>query len=262
MELTGARMNSPHIAESLHWYRPDGSPAYEVPAAKGGMRPTTLRDARKSGLLPSVTSIIKCAAAPGLERWKQDQILMAALTTTRQEGESESEWIARIKRDADEQARTARDRGTEIHAAIQGHFEGKAPSEEMWPHVKGVVAELEKHFGKREWVAERSFAHPMGFGGKVDLSGSAIIDFKGSDFDTPINLKTWPEHHMQLAAYREGLGLNGAPCGICYFSRSNPGLAKLLIVDGNDLNRGWEMFMGLFAYWKARSGYDPKEWKA
>jgi hypothetical protein len=69
-----------HIAESLHWYDRHGRPCYEVMSKPGVMRPTTLRDARKLNLVPSVTNIIRCAAAPGLEIWKQQQVMMAALT--------------------------------------------------------------------------------------------------------------------------------------------------------------------------------------
>ena len=40
-----------------HWYTKDGAPAYTV-EGKTGVRNTTLRDARKLGLIPSVTTII------------------------------------------------------------------------------------------------------------------------------------------------------------------------------------------------------------
>jgi hypothetical protein len=69
-----------HAAESLHWYDRDGKPAYTVKAKDGSDRPATLRDARKLNLVPSVTTIIRCAAAPGLELWKANQLMMAALT--------------------------------------------------------------------------------------------------------------------------------------------------------------------------------------
>jgi hypothetical protein len=62
MVLTGATMSRP--SESGHWYDRDGSPRYEVKAKDGSMRPATLRDARKFGWFPGVTSIIRCAAAP------------------------------------------------------------------------------------------------------------------------------------------------------------------------------------------------------
>jgi hypothetical protein len=86
--------------ESMHWYDKAGRPCYEVERAdKKGMRPTTLRDARKMNLVPSVTSIIKCAAAPQLEKWKRDQVLIAALTLPRMPEESEQSWLARVEQD-------------------------------------------------------------------------------------------------------------------------------------------------------------------
>ena len=51
-----------------HWYKQDGSPCYEVPYAdpKKGMRSTTIRDARKLNLVPSVTTILQVMDKPGL----------------------------------------------------------------------------------------------------------------------------------------------------------------------------------------------------
>ena len=47
-------------AESVHWYRGDnGQPQYTVKAKDGSDRPTTLRDARKLNLVPSVTTVMK-----------------------------------------------------------------------------------------------------------------------------------------------------------------------------------------------------------
>ena len=53
-----------------HWYDKDGSPRYEI-EGKTGLRPTTLRDARKHGWVPSVSTIWKdVVAAPGLVSWR------------------------------------------------------------------------------------------------------------------------------------------------------------------------------------------------
>lgn len=248
-------------AESTHWYDRDGAPRYEVLRADGkGMRPATLRDARKHGWYPGVTSIIKCAAAPGLERWKQDQNILAALTLPRVDGETSESLLARIKADAEEQARKARDRGTEIHAAIQGYFEGRAPSEEMWPFVKGVAAAIEANFGIRNWIAEKPCARHPGYGTKADLHcHDAILDFKGSDFteaEAP-TLKTWDEHHMQLAATQMALGLTQASCAIVYVSRTVPGLCRVIRVDEPELDAGWRMFCGLLFFWQAKNNYYP-----
>ena len=89
-----------HASESMHWYGRDGSPQYQLIGANGKERPPTLRDARKLGLVPSVTSIIRCAAAPGLERWKQEQVLMAALTLPRNPDEPEAIWLRRVMQDS------------------------------------------------------------------------------------------------------------------------------------------------------------------
>ena len=58
--------------ENAHWYRRDGEPLHSVPSAKGEPRPTTLRDARKLGLLPSVTNVLGVIAKPELTAWVQE----------------------------------------------------------------------------------------------------------------------------------------------------------------------------------------------
>lgn len=251
---------TPRAAESLHWYKQDGAPAYEVEAVKGGMRPATLRDARKLGLVPSVTSIIRCAAAPGLERWKQEQVLLAALTLPRKQNEPEPEYIARIIRDSQEQGRKAADRGTAIHAAIQGTYEGKHPGSDYLPHTLAADNAITDWLDSKSLTveAERSFAHPLGFGGKVDLTGCPpefVVDFKTKEFGPDDELKTWDEHAMQLAAYREGLDIPNARCAIVYVSASVPGVARLIEIPPAELVKGWSMFVNLLRYWQAKTGY-------
>ena len=74
---------------SSHWYLSSGEPYHEVVRADGnGMRPVTLRDARKVNALPSVTNILSVLAKPGLDAWKQEQAILAALTLPQQDGES------------------------------------------------------------------------------------------------------------------------------------------------------------------------------
>lgn len=242
-----------HIAESQHWYKRDGSPCYEVEAVKGGMRPATLRDARKLDLVPSVTGIIKCAAAPGLEIWKQQQVLHAALTLPQIAGETEGDYLSRIMRDSREQGKKAAERGTAIHASLQGFYQGEdIPGYE--PHVFATVDAIEKLSKGLSWVAEKSFAHVLGFGGKVDLhSRNFVIDFKTKEFDEDTKLEAYDEHAMQLAAYREGLGVQGARCAIVYVSVSVPGLVRVAEITPDEMQRGFEMFMSLLSFWKAKN---------
>lgn len=251
-------------AESSHWYTQDGMPAYTVKAKAGHDRATTLRDARKLELVPSVTTIIKAAAAPALEVWKQNQVLLAALTLPKELDETDDEWCKRIMADSKEHAINAAAKGTEIHAAIQGVFEGKNPPPEYEPHVVSVDNSLEEWASAlgANWEPEVSFAHPMGFGGKCDLSaeccaGNFVVDFKTKEFAPDDKLKTWANHAMQLAAYRIGLDLPDARCAILYVSVSNPGHAQLVEIKEDELQRGWAMFEALLNYWKAQKKFEP-----
>ena len=247
-----------YASESGHFYAADGSPFYTIVGANGRERPTTLRDARKHGLFPSVTTIIKTAAAPGLTNWFIDQAILAALTLTRQPSETDDEFLTRVKRDSKEQGRKAADRGTEIHGAIERHFLGIPPGEEMYPFVKGAIAALEAYFGPIAWDAEKSFAHPLGFGGKCDLHSKAeriVVDVKGKDFTLPSECKQYDEHIMQGAAYLEGFGIGGGRFANLFVSRNTPGLACVIEANPEDVARGWRMFQNLLAYWCEANSY-------
>lgn len=252
-----------HPSEAGHWYTPTGEPCYEVKARDGSMRPTTLRDAKKLGLYPSVTGIIRMAAAPGLEIWKQQQVLLSALTLPRKEGELDTDFCKRVMQDSQEQGRKAAERGTVIHAAIQRYYETGGMDTDSYKFVRGAEGIIKDWAGEpffEPWIAEQSFAHETGFGGKVDLNGGyKVIDLKTKEFGPDDELKTWDEHAMQLAAYREGLGMPTARCAIVYVSVTHPGLARLLEVPDEDLRRGWECFKALLAYWQAKNKHAPNE---
>ena len=86
--------------------------------------------------------------------------------------------------------------------------------------------------GVADWIAEASFAHESGYGGKVDLhspSTGIVVDYKGKDGDfseldtygKPKKL-AW-DQHWQLGAYQVGLRLPNADCANVFFSRTHPG---------------------------------------
>lgn len=244
----------PRASESNHWYTRDGAPMYTVEAAKGGQRATTLRDARKLSLVPSVTTVLNVAAKPALTQWLQKQVLLAALTLPRIPQESEDEYIARIIDDSKEQGRAAADAGTDIHASIQGFYEGEAVTRHH-EHVVGCTKAITDAFGLHGWIAERSFAHEMGFGGKCDLHSpqGVVIDVKTKEFTDPKKVDGYDEHLMQLAAYRVGLGMPQARCANVFVSRSVPGLTVVKEWSADDLNRGWEMFCALLKFWQLKN---------
>jgi hypothetical protein len=248
-------------AESGHWYALDGTPMYEIVGANGNKRPTNLRDARKLNLVPSVTGIIKCAASPGLENWKAEQLMLAALTLPRNPDEVESAWLDRVRHDSRETARKAAERGTAIHAAIEQYY-WQRPTFEYQEHAIGTAKHIDEVCGKQRWLPEQSFAHRLGYGGKNDLHNPAwCLDFKTKEFNwddvRADKLKTWDEHAMQLAACREGLNIPNALCGIVYVSVTVPGLARLLVIEEEKIRQGWEMFKSLLSYWQVKNNYRP-----
>jgi len=242
-------------AESLHWYRRDGTPQYTVTAKNGNERSTTLADARKMSLVPSVTTILNVAAKPGLERWKQEQMLLAALTLPRAPDEDEQSFIARVVADSKEQGKRAAERGTRIHEAIESYYTGKQDWE-MLSHQIGVAQEIEKVYRVNKFEPEKSFAHVSGFGGKVDLhnrEANLVLDIKSKEFTDPAKVDVYDEHLMQLAAYRVGLDLPTAVCANVFVSATLPGLVVIKEWSQEELDRGWKMFESLLRFWQIKN---------
>jgi hypothetical protein len=249
-----------HSSESTHWYTRDGVPAYTVPSKKDGSpRNTTLRDARELSLIPSVTTILNIAAKPGLTVWLQEQAILAALTLPRDEDEPESVWLKRVVQDSKQQAKDAADKGTEIHEAIQSYYEGRKDSKYPF-HVSACANIIKSRYGDVNWIAERSFGHELGFGGKCDMhttdAGGIVVDIKTKEF-TDVTKPLWyDEHLLQLAAYRVGLGIPTARCANVFVSRTDPELAVVKEWEEDDLQRGWEMFTHLLAYWQLKNQHE------
>ena len=240
------------LSESGHWYKKDGTPAYTV-IGKTGERPATLRDARKLGLLPSVTTINGMLSKAGLDTWKQQQVLLAALTLPRLPDEPESDWLARVMQDSKAQGREAAERGTAIHAIIQTWFDGVYMPEKPL-YINTIIETLENAFGSQLWLSEKSFAHPLGYGGKCDLMAKAgfIVDFKTKDTDLD-KVDVYFEHEMQLAAYREGLGVPTARCAIVFVNGTTDQV-KLIEIEQDRLQKGWECFEHLLRVYQIKNG--------
>jgi hypothetical protein len=249
IKITGEKIMAKRASDSGHYYDRLGNPAYTVIGKNGKERNTTLRDARELDLVPSVTTILRVASAPGLERWKQEQILLAALTLPKMANETEGEYLSRVLDDSRAQGKAAADEGTAIHGAIQSYFEGKEYPDHHEAYVKGCVTALREHFGEANWICEKSFA-TENYGGKVDLQAKGIVvDIKTKEFGPDDEVAGYEEHCMQLAAYRNGLGMDSARCANVFVSRNNPGLAVVYEWDQKELERGGQMFKSLLTFW-------------
>lgn len=239
-----------HESESGHWYTKLGEPAYQIIGKNGNKRATTVRDARELGLVPSVTTIIGQLAKPGLDRWKSEQLLLAALTLPRNDGEAESEWLERVMADSRSTGREAADRGTQMHGVLENFYRRKEAG--IFPsYVIEVDRTITAHFGVQQWAAEASFAHPSGFGGKIDLNGAnVVIDFKSKVGDVS-KIKPYHDQLMQLAAYRVGLGMPNARCANVYFNER--GDVNLIEHSPDDLDDAFSCFQCLLQFYKIKN---------
>jgi hypothetical protein len=240
-----------------HWYTKEGTPAYTT-IGKTGERATTLRDARKEGLLPSVTTIINLMSKPALSSWLQQQVLLAALTLPRGFKETEDEWLKRVMSDSKATGREAAERGTAIHNIIQGYFEQMYLPEKP-VYLDAIDNTLKSAFGSQLWLSEKSFGHHLGYGGKCDLMAKPIngqgsgfvVDFKTKDTDLD-KVDIYFEHELQLAAYREGLNLPNARCAIL-FVNGKTNQVKLVEIEEPQLQKSWECFQHLLRVYQIKN---------
>jgi len=249
------------MKESGHYYAADGTAVFEVAnKSKGGMRPTTLRDCKALGLYPSVTTIMKSLAAPELDRWKQQQVLLASLTLPRIEGETDEVYCARIMEDAFKQVDDAADLGTQIHKALELHFQGQPYDPEMEAYVAPV----------KDWVAKNNIKFlqhelrlvntEIGYAGTTDAliekNGVLhVLDYKSRKTKPKYDIKPWGKEPMQIAAYAK---VAGAERGVnLYISTTETGRIGEAWYDGATLDAEYDAFTHVVKYWQHANKYTP-----
>lgn len=261
MIVTAPSGAKPPEQESQHWYTRDGAPCYQQTTAKGGLRATSLADARKLGLIPSVTTVLSVVEKPALTNWKVEQGILAALTLTRNPGEGDRDFLARVMVDSKQQGKAAAEEGTRIHDACESAMKGAGYPLQYVEHVIAARTELDRLFPDvSDWIAEASFGHASGYGGKVDLhspSTGIVVDYKTKDGDFSDGKKLNYDQHIQLAAYQRGLLLPVNVCANIFVSRTHPGAVASHVWKLDDVTHGWAMFEASLALWKTQKKFDP-----
>lgn len=263
-----------HNSDACHYYTKTGESCYEQPLADGsGTTPTTLRHARKLNLLPSVTTILKCVAKPGLERWKISQAVMAAMTSPRRDGEDMDAFIDRvlnIDREQDEEAGRAAELGKRIHGVIENclnvatHFTTWSIINELSPEMKNYVEPAWEHLKTLgRCIHSEHIVVGNGYAGKVDAAFESDREIMVVDFKTTKTMpkESWPEARMQLSAYAKAIGNTDCKriktCNV-YISTINPGEFKAFVHD--EWTETFDLaFSPLMRYWQWLNNYYPKQ---
>lgn len=277
--------------DKAHWYQRDGVPLHSVPAATGELRPTTLRDARKLGLVPSVTNILGVIAKPELTAWMQEQAVMAALTLPRIAGETEDAFAKRVVADSQSTRDNAADFGTAFHNGA----ERIAQSLEVDP--EHPAAEWLRHY--RDWFQANALAvhwtekvlvhQEWGYAGTADMlithpvHGLTLVDFKTTKIPkrttdhrpqttgpgnvpggTPATtretrvppFKPYKSWGYQLAAYRRALN-QPVRCLNLIINSIEPSAPIEHLWSEAEAVRGWAAFEAAHKLWVIEKGYDP-----
>ena len=243
-------------AQSGHWYCPKtGEPRYTTAKKDGnGTRATTIRDARQHNYVPSVTTILRCAAKPGLERWKVSMALDAAMNLPRLPDESLEAFKDRAWQESERISREAAERGSSLHASLEAHFKGGIVPSEHMPHCAAVELALADKGLRGPWEAERSFANDE-FGGKLDLSSpTVIVDFKSKPELEGGKRYAYDDHLLQLAAYARGLDRPDATLANVFVGLKD-GAAICHVWTPEESERGWRMFRLLLSYWQLSNNF-------
>lgn len=249
---------------NAHWYTVAGVAQHTVIGANGEERSTTLRDARKMNLLPSVTSILNVISKPGLEFWKQEQAILAALTLPRLDGEDTDKFAARVVEDMEAQVEKAASFGTLIHAGIEdinsrGSAASFPPEIERWmdSYAAWRNASLIRYLGSEE------VAVGDGYAGRYDLlaehaeHGVCLIDFKTQNMKggKPNFYDAWCS---QLAAYRKALGRT-CHCLSVVLDSNQPSAPVEKLWTDQELADGLEIFNCSKTIWFLQRGYAPSQ---
>lgn len=170
-----------------HWYNHIGEPCYG----------TGLREARKMGYLPSITSIDKVIANTGLDIWKQNIVIETTMANPFKGEIDDKEYIDWIKQEAFRDSRQKAKLGTVVHHMAERYIMGK-PLFFIGnrPDVWDIFAPLKNWIDENLITPDKGFTNNEGaevilvneklrYAGKADFVGKLTTGQKViSDFKT------------------------------------------------------------------------------
>jgi hypothetical protein len=251
--------------ESGHWYTEDGKSAHVIIGANGKERNTTVADARKLKLLPSVTSVLGILEKPNLTAWKVEQAILSSLTLPRNDGEDLTDYAKRCVADSKESTTKAAQHGTDMHLEAENILLGREHSKEptLQPYIETFKKWAKENVVKTYWCEKALVG--KGYAGRCDALvelrdiGTAVIDLKNRKYNPKYEPFYSESDCPQLSAYRE----------IC--KEEKPELACVSVVlpsndptriltkqwDEEELVESFEAFKNLLKIWSWLKGYTP-----
>ena len=234
------------------------------------LRPSRITDIRKMwkegrDVTPSVTTVGNVLAKHALINWKIDQHLIQAWAidpeTRKHEDMNEYEFIKEVKRLTELQMDIAPSAGTDFHKAMENYINGELDVKHslyvLCMNVKDVLIEKIGELTS-EWITEKNFVS-NGYGGQIDLTPPEwVIDYKTkqtADKFKPGKM-VYPEHHMQLAAYRKGVSPTARCANI--FVCLEDGQIDFHEHKEEELEKGWDLFHHALMIWQIQNKWHDR----
>lgn len=261
-----------------HWYDVEGKACHtqivKSGPNKGKERNTSLADAKKLGLVPSVTTILGVLSSDGLTDWKIKNALRHAyqLVTDQTAFLFDADgFVEHAYNELSAQSAGYAQAGTDIHAAVEASLLGKNVGEEFAPHImafNGCMNELAKGAEVKLIGAESQFAvtdEDFGYGGSMDQHWSIggipwVTDLKckQSTPGKPFYLSdTYP---IQMAAYAYAMWRKRAKVedpmpriANILLSATEPGRCQVVVYSVEEQSAAIAQFMLLRKLWYMRN---------
>ncbi len=261
----------------MHFYKLDGTPCHTQPnkSKPGEFRPSTIADAKRLGLLPSVSTITKVLHAPGLETYKMKEVAKQCFANPAHPGEEEEQYVRAMVEKSSEDAAGAANTGVVIHSALEAHFRNEpCPVEtieigHMVYHIDTFIQPAIKLIQEHGWeivASEKVLVNAKeGYAGTTDLiiktrdGEVGIADFKSKRSKPGKKIEPSETHPCQIAAYSMahwgclGFGAN------VYISTTEPGRVEIIPYSHKELHESWLAFLAMRDLYVWLNQFNPRK---
>jgi hypothetical protein len=246
-----------------HWYQSNGESAHVIIGANGKERNTTVSDARKLGLLPSVTSVIGILDKPQLTNWKIEQAIMSSLTLPMEENEKLEDYARRVVKDSKESTSKAAEHGTRMHLELENVLLGRATStdEVLKPYIETFKKWADENVEKTYWCEKALVG--AGYAGRCDAYvklrgiGDAIIDLKNRRVNPRYSPFYENSDTPQLWAYKNASENPKAACVSIVLASNDSSKIMTRTWDDDELYQSGIAFQAMLKIWCWVKGYTP-----
>jgi hypothetical protein len=193
----------------MNWADPQTlAPVYEIPKldGKGMTKRISIDRAAEMGLIPRVTGVVEDMLGKGypLMQYLKRKATLAARDNDQYPEETDTEYIDRIDKLADTDARRARRRGSEVHRLVSTFLTTDEPPEDKAARLIGSrIIHLLRTLKAEEVMSEQPLTRE-GLCGSPDIlimsPRKHILDIKVTDADVT---RVYRDHAYQMGGYME-----------------------------------------------------------